>query len=152
MNRLQKHLFLHDNSDLPNGCHFRCRNDAFLSRHFVTRDLSLTTHLDPLGRGPTVGVTNPFSMTTDEGQGLWITMRSQKIVWFGIHYVSLCNLFVIKMGGFWSEGIWKENMAYKSEGQQKTAGDPLSNMRPRIVCLRHVSWVRRWLVFDDAMA
>lgn len=29
-------------------------------------------------------------------------------------------------------------MAYKSEGQQKTASDPLSNMRPRIVCLRYV--------------
>ena len=29
-------------------------------------------------------------------------------------------------------------MAYKSADQQKIAGDPLSDMRPRIVCLRHV--------------
>lgn len=53
-------------------------------------------------------------------------------------YVSRCNFFVIKNGWAWSEGIWKENMAYKSAGQQKIAGDPLSNMTPRIVCLRHV--------------
>ena len=36
-------------------------------RHLLARDLPF--HHVSLVRGPTVGVTNPFSMTTDEGQG-----------------------------------------------------------------------------------